>query len=120
MSQNSTISISFKLEGDASGFKKLSMDADGFRKVINATVVEAEKLKSSMINFAALATGMDSVSSTVNDLQNTLKGLTDAHVAQIEVETQLAFNMRNTMCTRDEDIQIIKDLCATQQSHISP
>ena len=73
-----------------------------------------------MINFAALATGMDSVSSTVNDLQNTLKGLTDAHVAQIEVETQLAFNMRNTMCTRDEDIQSIKDLCATQQSHISP
>ena len=115
MSQESTISITFKLEGDSGGFKKLSVDADGFRKVISATVAEAEQLKSSMINFAALATGIDSVSETVNTLQKTLKGLTDAHAAQIEAEKQLEVNMRNNMSAREEDIQSIKDLCAAQQ-----
>lgn len=45
------------MDGDTGGFKKLSADADAFRKLIGATVRESEKLKSSMINFAALATG---------------------------------------------------------------
>lgn len=44
------------MDGDTGGFKKLSADADAFRKLIGATVRESEKLKSSMINFAALAT----------------------------------------------------------------
>ncbi len=115
MSQKSTISISFKLEGDNGGFKKLSVDADGFRKVINATVAEAEHLKSSMINFAALATGIDSVSNTLINLQSTLKSLSDSQAAQIEAEKQLEVNMRNNMSAREEDIQSIKDLCAAQQ-----
>ena len=115
MSQNNTFSIYFKLDGDDKGLKKLSVDADGLRKIMNAAVVETEKFKSSWVNFAALATGVDSLSKTLNDLQNTLKGLTDAHAAQVEVETQLAVNMRNTMSAREKDIQSIKDLCSAQQ-----
>ncbi|MDE6860938.1 MAG: hypothetical protein K2J65_11065 [Duncaniella sp.] len=115
MAQSSTISITFKLEGDAGGLKKLSVDADGFRKVMGAAVVEAERLKSSIVNFAALATGIDSVNKSLSDLQGVLKELTDAHSAQIEAETKLAVNMRNTMGARQEDIQSIKDLCSTQQ-----
>ena len=59
MAQKSTIFIIFKLEGDSGGFKKLSVDADGIRKVMGAAVVEAEKLKSSIVNFAALTTGIE-------------------------------------------------------------
>jgi hypothetical protein len=36
-------------------------------------------------------------------------------MAQVEAETQLANNMRNTMSARDADIQSIKDLCSEQQ-----
>lgn len=115
MAQKSSIYITFKLEGDSGGFKKLSVDADGFRKVMGAAVVEAEKLKSSIVNFAALATGIDSVNKSLSDLQSVLKGLTDAHAAQIEAEKQLEVNMRNTMGARQKDIQSIKDLCAAQQ-----
>lgn len=115
MSQGSTISMSFKIEETAGGFKKLVTDADSFRNIIKSTVVEAEKLRNSAINFAAIATGIDSANRTISDLQSTLKGMTDAHAAQIEAETQLAVNMRNTMGAREEDIQSIKDLCAEQQ-----
>ena len=115
MSQKSTISITFKLDGDNGGFQKLSVDVDGLRKVMKAAVVEAENFKSSIVNFAALATGIDSVNKSFSDLQSALKGLTDAHAAQIEAETKLAVNMRNTMDAREEDIQSIKDLCSAQQ-----
>ena len=73
MAQSSTISITFKLEGDAGGLKKLSVDADGFRKVMGAAVVEAERLKSSIVNFAALATGIDSVNKSLSYLKVVLK-----------------------------------------------
>lgn len=43
-------------------------------------------------------------------MQGVLKGLTDAHAAQIEAKTKLAVNMRNAMGARDKDIQSIKDL----------
>ena len=47
MAQNGTINITFKLDGNANGFKKLTVDTDGFKKAIQATVKEAEALKSS-------------------------------------------------------------------------
>ena len=37
MASNGTISIGFKIEDNGNGFKQLTMDADGFRKVIGAT-----------------------------------------------------------------------------------
>ena len=55
MAGNSTISITYKLEGDNGGFKKLTVDAEGLRKVLGGTVNQAEKLKTSIINFAALS-----------------------------------------------------------------
>lgn len=53
MAGNSTISITFKISDDGKGFKQLSLDAKGFKKVIGETVKEAERLNSSAINFAA-------------------------------------------------------------------
>ena len=116
MSQNSTISISFKIAGGTGGFKELTVDANNLRKVMTESIIEAEKLKEKIFNFAAFTTVMDSVSSTFKSLQSTLKGLTDAYAAQVEVETKLAVTMRNTMGAREEDIQSIKDLCSAQQA----
>ena len=69
MSQDKTISISYKLEGDNGGFKKLAVDAESFRKVIALTVQEADKFKKA-INFAAIATGFDSISKTLGDFNS--------------------------------------------------
>lgn len=115
MAKNSTVSVVFKVEDAGNGFQKLSLDAQAFKKVIGQTVVEAEKLRSSIFNFAAIATGLDSVSKTLTNLQNVVKDLTAAHAAQVQVETQLAVNMRNTMAATEQQIQSIKDLCSAQQ-----
>ncbi len=115
MASNSTISISFKIADGADGLKKLTVDAEALRKVMKETVDVSIGLKKNIINFAALCTGIDSVSNSFNNLQSTLRSLTDAYAAQIEAETKLATVMRNTMGAREEDIQSIKDLCSVQQ-----
>ena len=79
------------------------------------TVGVSTELEKKVINFAALCTGIDSVSDTVNNLQTVLRGLTNDYAIQIEAETKLATVMRNTMSAREEDIQSIKDLCSAQQ-----
>lgn len=115
MASNSTISISFKISDGADGLKKLTVDAETLRKVMKETVGVSTELKKNIINFAALCTGIDSVSNSFNNIQSTLRSLTDAYAVQIEVETKLATVMRNTMGAREEDIQSIKDLCSVQQ-----
>lgn len=115
MSANTTISISYKLEEAGDGFNKAIIKAEDLREMLKSAVKQVEQLKAPTINFAALATSIDSVNNSLYSLQNTLKGLTDAYAAQIEAETQLATTMRNTMGARESDIQSIKDLCSEQQ-----
>lgn len=115
MASNSTISISYKLEESGDGFNKAIIKVEDLRNVLTSAVKEAEQLKSPVINFAALATGIDSINNTLSSLQKALKGLTDAYAAQVEAETQLAKAMRNNMGARESDIQSIKDLCSAQQ-----
>ena len=55
MAGKSTISITFKLDGDSKSFKDLAKDADGLKQVITSTLSEAQQLKGNVINFAALA-----------------------------------------------------------------
>lgn len=115
MASNSSISISFNLKDESNGLKTLTLGVADLRKVMAATVEEAEKLQKPFINFAAVCTGIDSLSNTITNLQSTLRGLSDAYALQVTAETQLATNMRNTMAAREEDIQSIKDLCSAQQ-----
>ena len=115
MASNSAISISFKVADGENGLKKLTVDAKELHNVMQATVGVSTDLKKNIINFGALATGIDSVSNTLSSWLGTLDGLTQLYSAQIEAETKLAVNMRNTMDAREEDIQSIKDLCSAQQ-----
>lgn len=110
MAGSSTISIAFKISDDKNGFKQLSMDAEGFKKVVRATVEESKKLDKSIYNAAAWSTNIDAANNALASLQGALKGLTDAYAKQVEAETKLAVNMRNTMGAREADIQSIKDL----------
>ena len=100
MASNSTISISFKVADGENGLKKLTVDANELCKVMQATVGMSTKLEKSIINFGALATGIDSVSNTLSSWLGTLGGLTQLYSAQIEAETKLAVNMCNTMDAR--------------------
>ena len=115
MAGKSTISITFKLDGDSKSFKDLAKDADGLKQVITSTLSEAQQLKGNVINFAALATGIDAAQRSFSQLQSGMKDLADAYAVQEVAETKLATVMQQRMGATDAEIQSIKDLASAQQ-----
>lgn len=115
MAGKSTISITFKLDSDGKGFKDLAKDAEGLKKVITSTVTEAQQLKGNVINFAALATGIDAAQRSFNQLQRGMQELADAYAVQEVNETKLATVMQQRMGATAAEIQSIKDLASAQQ-----
>lgn len=76
MAGKSTISITFKLDGDGKGFKDLSQNADGLKQAMTAAIVEADKLKSSLINWSQGVQALGAVSNAVRQLNGTLQDIT--------------------------------------------
>lgn len=76
MAGKSTISITFKLDGDGKGFKDLSQNADGLKQAMTAAIVEADKLKSSLINWSQGVQALGAVSNAVSQLDGTLQDIT--------------------------------------------
>lgn len=76
MAGKSTISITFKLDGDGKGFKDLSQNADGLKQAMAAAIVEADKLKSSLINWSQGVQALGAVSNAVSQLNGTLQNIT--------------------------------------------
>lgn len=110
-----TISITFKLEGDSNSFKNLTKDAEGLKKAMSGVITEGQQLKGNVINFAALATGIDAAQRSFSQLQGAMQGLADAYAVQEVAETKLATVMQQRMGATDAEIQSIKDLAAAQQ-----
>lgn len=115
MAGSSTISISFKLDGDGSGFRALAKDSEGLKKALQSTVSEAQKLNTRAINFAAFATGLDQVAKSVMQLNTVMQGLAEAYKVQEVAERQLETVMAQRMGATAQDIQSIKDLASAQQ-----
>lgn len=115
MAGKSTISITFKLDGDGNGFKTLAQDAAGLKQAITATLSEAKQLKGNVINFAALATGIDAAQRSFGQLQNLIGDLSKSYQQQEVVETQLTTVMRQRMNATDDEIASIKELASEQQ-----
>ena len=110
-----TISITFKLEGDNNSFKNLTKDAEGLKKAMSVVITEGQQLKGNVINFAALATGIDAAQRSFNQLQGAMQGLADAYAVQEVAETKLSTVMQQRMGATEAEIQSIKDLAAAQQ-----
>lgn len=87
MAGKSTISITFKLDGDGKSFKDLTNSADGFKGVIQATITESEQLKKSLINWSqgvqaisAITNTISSISSAFSSLSEKMKGLQQENI----------------------------------------
>lgn len=115
MAGKSTISITFKLDGDGKGFKELSADADGLKKVISSAVREAQQLNTEAINFAAIASSLDAMQRSFSQLYAGMQDLANAYAIQEGNERKLETTMRNSMSATDAEIQSIKNLCSAQQ-----
>ena len=112
---NKIIFISYQLTEEGKGMEQLVKNSAEIRDIMKATAAETDKLAKSCADLNSIIDTFDSVNNAIGSLQQTLSDLQGAYAAQVEVETQLAVNMRNTMGAREEDIQSIKDLCAAQQ-----
>ena len=110
-----TISITFKLEGDNNSFKDLTKDAEGLKKAMAGVITEGQQLKGNVINFAALATGIDAAQRSFGQLQGAMQELADAYAVQEAAERKLETVMRQRMGASEDDIQSIKDLASAQQ-----
>ena len=110
-----TISITFKLEGDTNSFKDLTKDAEGLKKAMAGVITEGQQLKGNVINFAALATGIDAAQRSFGQLQGAMQELADAYAVQETAERKLETVMRQRMGASEDDIQSIKDLASAQQ-----
>ena len=115
MAGKSTISITFKLDGDGNSFKTLAQDAAGLKQAITATLSEAKQLKGNVINFAALATGIDAAQRSFGQLQSLMGDLSKSYQRQEIAEAQLSTVMRQRMNATDEEIDSIKRLASEQQ-----
>ena len=110
-----TISITFKLEGDDKTFKQLAADADGLKRAMTGVVSEASQLKGSVINFAALATGISQVQDSMGTLRDVLTDLTAGYNYAIEAETKLTTVMGQRMGATQKEIESIKELALAQR-----
>ena len=96
MASKDTISITFKIKDVDGGFKELSADAESFRKAMTSAIEEAEKLKSSAVNFAAVATGITAANNSLNQLVSLINSVTTE-----SAEFSKAMHEANTMAGKD-------------------
>ena len=115
MAGKSTISMTLKLDGDDKGFKELAKDAEGLKKVLASTVIEAQQLNSGAINFAAIATGISKMQDSIGNLRDVLTELTAGCNYAIEAETKLTTVMEQRMNATSKEIESIKELALAQR-----
>lgn len=96
MAGKSTISITFKLDGDGKGFKALAQDADGLKQVMAGTIVEAQKLNKSMLDWSLSVQAIGAVSNAVGQLNSTFQSITGE-----SNQFTKAMRQANTMAGKD-------------------
>lgn len=77
MAGKSTISITFRLDGDSKEFKELTTDAAGLKKVLQSAIAPAENLKKSLINWSQGVQAIDAITNTVSTVSSALSQFSD-------------------------------------------
>lgn len=112
MAGKSTISITFKIDGDSKEFKELITDADGLKKVIQSTITQSDNLKKSLINWSqgvqaisAITDTIGNVSSALSQFSERMKGLQSANV----MITQLTGKTGDEMLKLRNNVQAVAE-----------
>lgn len=112
MAGKSTISITFKIDGDSKEFKELITDADGLKKVIQSTITQSDNLKKSLINWSqgvqaisAITDTIGNVSSALSQFSERMKGLQAANV----MITQLTGKTGDEMLKLRNNVQAVAE-----------
>ena len=105
MAGKSTISITFRLDGDSKEFKELTTDAAGLKKVLQSAIAPAENLKKSLINWSqgvqaidAITNTISTVSSALSQFSDRMKGLQSANIAITQLTGKTGEEMVKLRC----------------------
>lgn len=114
MAGKSTISITFKLDGDGNGFKQLAQSAEGLKQTMTATLVKSDELKASLINWSQSVQALGAVSNAIGQLNSVLQSVTEDSRA-----FSTAMRQANTMAGKDaEGFGDLKDKVSELSKHI--
>lgn len=91
-----TISIDVVISDGKDGLKKLTLDADALRKIMEQNVKVAQSFERKVIGFAATATSITAVNNAFSQLASTMQGLTSESEA-----FNKAMRGVNTMAEKD-------------------
>lgn len=112
MAGKSTISITFKIDGDSKEFKELITDADGLKKVIQSTITQSDNLKKSLINWSqgvqaisAITDTIGNVSSALSQFSERMRGLQSANI----MITQLTGKTGDEMLKLRNNVQAVAE-----------
>jgi phage-related minor tail protein len=112
MAGKSTISITFKIDGDSKEFKELTADADGLKKVIQSTITQSDNLKKSLINWSqgvqaisAITDTIGNVSSALSQFSDRMRGLQSANI----MITQLTGKTGDEMLKLRNNVQAVAE-----------
>lgn len=110
--------VKFNIKLEIDGKEQIvtaSTNVKQFAEELEIARTESTKLRDDLLKITQVGASFQNVITGLQQLTSVMRTYTAAKAAQIEAETKLANNMRNTMGARDADIQSIKDLCAAQQ-----
>ena len=112
MAGKSTISITFKIDGDSKEFKELITDADGLKKVIQSTITQSDNLKKSLMNWSqgvqaisAITDTIGNVSSALSQFSDRMRGLQSANI----MITQLTGKTGDEMLKLRNNVQAVAE-----------
>lgn len=112
MAGKSTISITFKIDGDSKEFKELITDADALKKVIQSTITQSDNLKKSLINWSqgvqaisAITDTIGNVSSALSQFSDRMRGLQSANI----MITQLTGKTGDEMLKLRNNVQAVAE-----------
>lgn len=110
--------IRFNIKLNVDGRDQVVTASTNVKELANQLGIAHKKTRSFSSSFKSLTglnVGVMAMSSAIQGLVSQLGEFTRASAVQEQVETQLATAMRNTMGASAEEVQSIKDLCASQQ-----
>lgn len=96
MANNKTVHIDFLIAEGKDGLKKLTIDADGLRKIMEENVKVVQKFENKLINFAAFSASFSAARDSARALVATLQSVTGESLAFGK-----AMKAANTMAGKD-------------------
>lgn len=96
MASKGAVSVDVVIKEGKDGLKKLTLDADALRKIMESNIKVAQRFEKKVFGFAALTTGINAVNNAFAQLSSTLSSITGE-----SAEFSKAMREANTMAGKD-------------------